>query len=183
MLPQLFKSDIYLNLSRIESFGITFIESLSCNLPIITFDRKGANEIVKNLNNGFVIKNRDFSSFIKYLNRFYKDKNFFKNRPYLSSRKYDLDQLIYNYIKTYPMADFDAVAQKMRDAKLTLSNDQKGEIYGLFKQGSIGDNTNAAPYAIQIEAKAKWTAWEAKKGMSQDDAKQAYVDYCTPLLA
>ena len=95
------KSDIYLNLSRIESFGITFIESLSCNLPIITFDRKGANEIVKNLNNGFVIKNRDFSSFIKYLNRFYKDKNFFKNRPYLSSRKYDLDQLIYSYIKTY----------------------------------------------------------------------------------
>ena len=81
------------------------------------------------------------------------------------------------------MADFDTVAQKMRDAKLTLSNDQKGEIYGLFKQGSMGDNTAAAPYAIQVEAKAKWTAWEAKKGMSQDDAKQAYVDYCTPLLA
>ena len=95
------KSDIYLNLSRIESFGITFIESLSCNLPIITFDRKGANEIVKNLNNGFVIKNKNFISFIKYLNKFYKDKNFFKNRPYLSSRKYDLDQLIYIYIKTY----------------------------------------------------------------------------------
>ena len=95
------KSDIYLNLSRIESFGITFIESLSCNLPIITFDRKGANEIVKNLNNGFVIKNNNFSSFIKYLNRFYKDKNFFKNRPYLTSREYDLDELIYIYIKTY----------------------------------------------------------------------------------
>ena len=95
------KSDIYLNLSRIESFGITFIESLSCNLPIITFDRKGANEIVKNLNNGFVIENKNFSSFIKCLNKFYKNKNFFKNRPYLSSRKYDLDQLIYIYIKTY----------------------------------------------------------------------------------
>ena len=72
----------------------------------------------------------------------------------------------------------------MRDKgkDLNLSNEQKGEIYGLFKQASFGDNTASAPYAIQMEAKAKWQAWEDKKGMSQDDAKQAYIDYCTPLL-
>ena len=33
-------SDIYINLSRIESFGITFIESLASLVPIISFDTK-----------------------------------------------------------------------------------------------------------------------------------------------
>ena len=33
-----------------------------------------------------------------------------------------------------------------------------------------------------FEDGGKWDAWEAKKGMSQDDAKQAYVDLVTPLL-
>lgn len=95
------KSDIYLNLSRIESFGITFIESLSCNLPIITFDKKGANEIVKNLDNGFVIKNNNFEKFINKLKKFSKNKNFFKNRPLISSKNYDLDKLVYKYINLY----------------------------------------------------------------------------------
>ena len=78
--------------------------------------------------------------------------------------------------------DFETCAQSLRDKKPNLSDDQKKEVYGLFKQGSNGDNTAEAPYAIQMEAKAKWQAWEDKKGMSQDDAKQAYIDYCTPLL-
>lgn len=95
------QSDIYLNLSRIESFGITFVEALSCNLPIITFKKKGANEIVKNRNNGFKINSNDYQSFINYLIFFKKNKTYFKNRPYLSSKKYNLDYLINKYIKTY----------------------------------------------------------------------------------
>jgi acyl-CoA-binding protein len=43
------------------------------------------------------------------------------------------------------MADFDAVAQKMRDEKPALSEEQKKEVYRLFKQGSNGDNTAAKP--------------------------------------
>ena len=50
-------SDIYINLSRIESFGITFIEALAANVPIISFDSKGANEIVRNNINGYIVKN------------------------------------------------------------------------------------------------------------------------------
>jgi diazepam-binding inhibitor (GABA receptor modulator, acyl-CoA-binding protein) len=81
------------------------------------------------------------------------------------------------------MADFEAVAQKLRDQKPNLSNEQKSEIYGLFKQGSVGDNSVDKPGLMSgFEARGKWDAWEAKKGMSQDDAKQAYVDLVTPLL-
>ena len=81
------------------------------------------------------------------------------------------------------MSTFEEVAQKMRDQKPALSDDQKKEVYGLFKQGTNGDNTVDKPGLMSgFEARGKWDAWEAKKGMSQDDAKQAYIDYCTPLL-
>tara|TARA_Y100000591_G_C21808247_1_gene686267 strand:- start:590 stop:1747 length:1158 start_codon:yes stop_codon:yes gene_type:complete len=50
-------SDLYINLSRIESFGITFIESLASMVPILSFDTKGANEIIKQNENGFLVNN------------------------------------------------------------------------------------------------------------------------------
>lgn len=81
------------------------------------------------------------------------------------------------------MASFDECAQKIRDQKPDLSNEQKGEIYGLFKQATCGDNSAEKPGIMSgFEARGKWDAWESKKGMSQDDAKQAYIDYVTPLL-
>ena len=95
------ESDIYLNLSRIESFGITFVEALSCNLPIITFNKKGANEIVINKYNGYKVKNNNYTTFIKKLNFFKNNKSYFKNNPYLSSKKYDLEYLVNMHIKNY----------------------------------------------------------------------------------
>ena len=32
------------------------------------------------------------------------------------------------------------------------------------------------PWAVQLEARAKWDAWNSKKGMSVEDARQAYID-------
>eukprot|EP00548_Thalassiothrix_antarctica_P006602 CAMPEP_0194129276 /NCGR_PEP_ID=MMETSP0152-20130528/516_1 /TAXON_ID=1049557 /ORGANISM="Thalassiothrix antarctica, Strain L6-D1" /LENGTH=82 /DNA_ID=CAMNT_0038823413 /DNA_START=49 /DNA_END=297 /DNA_ORIENTATION=+ len=80
--------------------------------------------------------------------------------------------------------DFETCAQSMRDKnkKMKLSSDQKGQIYGLYKQATCGDNTSTAPSFVQLEAKAKWKAWENEKGKSQDDAKKAYIDFCTALL-
>ena len=71
------------------------------------------------------------------------------------------------YYNLKHMADFEAVAQKLRDQKPDLSNEQKSEIYGLFKQASNGDNTADKPGLLSgFEARGKWDAWESKKGMS-----------------
>ena len=43
------------------------------------------------------------------------------------------------------MADFEAVAQKLRDQKPYLSNEQKSEVYSLYKQGSEGDQLRVKP--------------------------------------
>jgi len=70
------------------------------------------------------------------------------------------------------MSAFDHAAKAIKDSGKEpgiqqITNDEKLHLYGLFKQGTNGDNTTAEPWAIQIEAKAKWNAWTAEKGKSQ----------------
>jgi len=65
------------------------------------------------------------------------------------------------------MSDFEAVAQKLKDEKPKLSNDQLLKLYGLYKQALNGDNTVAKPGLMSgFEARGKWDAYEANKGMS-----------------
>ena len=66
-------------------------------------------------------------------------------------------------------------SEDIKDQVAALSNDDKLEFYGLFKQGTVGDVNTDRPGMFDMKGKAKWDAWKAKEGMSQDDAKAAYV--------
>ncbi len=50
------------------------------------------------------------------------------------------------------------------------------KIYALFKQGSSGDVEGKRPGFTDMVGRAKFDAWEALKGTSQDDAMQQYID-------
>ena len=50
------------------------------------------------------------------------------------------------------------------------------QIYALFKQASAGDVEGKRPGFGDMVGRAKWDAWEKQKGMSSDEAMQAYVD-------
>jgi acyl-CoA-binding protein len=50
------------------------------------------------------------------------------------------------------------------------------KIYALYKQGSVGDNTDKKPGFGDMVGRAKWDAWNSLKGTSQDDAMQQYID-------
>lgn len=56
-----------------------------------------------------------------------------------------------------------------------LSNDNKLEMYALFKQATVGDCNTVRPGMMDFKGKAKWDAWESKKGMSKEDAMVGYV--------
>ena len=58
----------------------------------------------------------------------------------------------------------------------SLSDEKKLEVYALFKQGTVGDCNIAQPGFLDFKGKAKWTAWNEKKGMSPEDARVAYVE-------
>ena len=81
------------------------------------------------------------------------------------------------------MEEFEAYAEKIRQAKPELDNDQKATIYGLFKQAKEGDNTKDKPGMMSgFEARGKWDAWEAQKGKSQEEAAGEYVEFVKGVL-
>ena len=55
-------------------------------------------------------------------------------------------------------------------------NDTLLQLYALYKQGSAGDVSGAKPGFFDFVATAKYGAWENIKGLSQDDAKNQYID-------
>ncbi|MDR3369179.1 acyl-CoA-binding protein [Rhodoferax sp.] len=50
------------------------------------------------------------------------------------------------------------------------------KLYALYKQGSVGDNTEKKPGFSDMVARAKWDAWSLLKGTASTDAMQQYVD-------
>ena len=96
-------SDLYVNLARIESFGITFIEAMASGLPAISFDTKGANEIIINNYNGYVVYSKNIDDFVKKIKEIYTDKNFNLNKDdvFKSAEKYDLEFVTKKLIKIY----------------------------------------------------------------------------------
>ncbi len=95
-------SNLYINLARVESFGLTFVEALACGLPILTFKTKGVREIISNHKNGFFIKNLDqlvnkILEIQKNKKIYYKLQKFSRN----SVKKYDLDNNILKVEKMY----------------------------------------------------------------------------------
>ncbi|KAG5482173.1 hypothetical protein CUR178_06032 [Leishmania enriettii] len=75
--------------------------------------------------------------------------------------------------------DFDAAVAYVRslpaDGPVRMDNSTRLSFYSLYKQATEGDVKGTQPWAVQVEARAKWDAWNARKGMSSDDAKAAYV--------
>ena len=98
------KNHLYINLARIESFGITIVEALASGLPVITFDTKGGNELVKNDFNGTVVKDLSPDSMVNAINRYYKNENHYQNhkKNTLSSiNNFDLSLVAKQTIKNY----------------------------------------------------------------------------------
>lgn len=63
----------------------------------------------------------------------------------------------------------------------TQSTTVQLELYGLFKQATAGDVSGARPGMFDMRGRAKWDAWEKRKGMGADDAMEAYIEYVAKL--
>ena len=70
------KSSIYLMTSHTESFGIVLIEAMSHGLPCIAFSSaEGANDLITNDKNGYLIDNRDHKEMAKQVIKLIDDIN------------------------------------------------------------------------------------------------------------
>ncbi len=73
-------------------------------------------------------------------------------------------------------ATFDTAVAGSRNLTERPDNATLLKLYGLYKQATVGDNTEKKPGFSDMVGRAKWDAWTAMKGTSSEDAMQQYVD-------
>ncbi len=73
-------------------------------------------------------------------------------------------------------ARFEAAVANSKKLSERPDNSTLLKIYGLYKQATVGDNTEKKPGFADMVGRAKWDAWNQCKGTSADDAKQQYID-------
>lgn len=69
------------------------------------------------------------------------------------------------------------------EGDVQLSNEQKLQMYALFKQATEGDVSGKKPGMMDFVARAKYTAWEELKGSSAEAAMQKYINEVEALKA
>lgn len=70
---------------------------------------------------------------------------------------------------------FQAAQADVQQLSERPDNDTLLELYSFYKQATEGDVTGDKPGAFDFKARAKYDAWEARKGMSREVAMKAYV--------
>ncbi|KOB77696.1 Diazepam binding inhibitor-like protein, partial [Operophtera brumata] len=79
---------------------------------------------------------------------------------------------------------FDSAALSVKKLKSLPSDNDLLELYGLFKQATVGDADPAnKPGMLDLKGKAKFEAWTKRKGTSKEDAQKAYIAKVDSLIA
>jgi acyl-CoA-binding protein len=69
---------------------------------------------------------------------------------------------------------FEAALAAARKLRSRPDNDTLLELYSYFKQATEGDAGGQRPGAFDFVARAKYDAWEARRGMTQEVAMRGY---------
>ena len=56
------------------------------------------------------------------------------------------------------------------------------DLYGLYKQATVGDVSGKRPGMFDLRGRAKYDAWASRKGMTREQAMDEYVKTVNHLL-
>lgn len=71
--------------------------------------------------------------------------------------------------------EFNKAAEDAKQLPSKPSDNDLLELYALYKQVTVGDCNTARPGMLDFKGKAKWDAWDSKKGMSKEEAEAKYI--------
>lgn len=71
---------------------------------------------------------------------------------------------------------FDAAQATAKSLPERPSNDELLALYSLYKQATEGDVKGERPSGFDFAGAAKHDAWEKRRGMSSDEAMEAYIE-------
>ncbi|OWZ22057.1 hypothetical protein PHMEG_0003300 [Phytophthora megakarya] len=81
------------------------------------------------------------------------------------------------------MVEFDRAVEALKAARVAVSDADKLQLYGLFKQATVGDCRASAPSAFRPVERAKWSSWHKLSGTSKQEAQRRYMHLkLAPLL-
>ncbi|XP_033208425.1 acyl-CoA-binding protein-like [Belonocnema kinseyi] len=78
--------------------------------------------------------------------------------------------------------DFEAAAEAIKHISQRPTDEELLELYGLFKQATVGDVNTARPGMLDLKGKAKWDFWNKRKGMAKEDAMNQYIALVDKLI-
>jgi acyl-CoA-binding protein len=71
--------------------------------------------------------------------------------------------------------EFQAAVARVNGLAAAPPSDALLDLYGLFKQATVGDVTGSRPGMMDFKGRAKYDAWASRAGMSRDDAMRGYI--------
>ncbi|KAI7792384.1 enoyl-CoA delta isomerase 2, mitochondrial isoform X1 [Triplophysa rosa] len=88
-----------------------------------------------------------------------------------------------NAVMGATVEDFNRAKEQLSTLKEDPGNEVKLKIYALFKQATQGPCNTSKPGMLDFVNKAKWDAWKSLGSVSQEEARQKYVELITSLVA
>ena len=79
--------------------------------------------------------------------------------------------------------EFEQAQTRVKGLKKTPSNDELLELYALYKQASVGDVSGKRPGMLDLKGRAKYDAWEKRRGTDSEQARTQYVALVEKLVA
>jgi len=77
---------------------------------------------------------------------------------------------------------FEDAQRRVKTLSKTPSPDVLLKLYGLYKQGTVGDVEGKRPGMLDLKGRAKYDAWAGRKGLKADAAMEQYVSFVDELL-
>ncbi|KAL0231929.1 hypothetical protein PCE1_002926 [Barthelona sp. PCE] len=81
------------------------------------------------------------------------------------------------------MTTFEAAVEMVNELPTQPSKNEMLELYALYKQHTVGDVNIPQPGRLKMRDRAKWNAWNGKKGISQEEAGAGYIALVEELKA
>ena len=78
--------------------------------------------------------------------------------------------------------EFLKAAEDVRNLTVKPTDQELLDLYGWFKQASIGDVNTDRPGMFDLKGKYKWDNWNSRKGASKDEAEKAYIELVQQLM-
>eukprot|EP00121_Abeoforma_whisleri_P014809 Awhi_evm1s13657 len=76
---------------------------------------------------------------------------------------------------------FNKAAEEVKNLSKSPNNDELIELYGLYKQATVGDVNTERPGMLDMKGKAKWDGWKNQEGRSKEQAEALYIELATSL--